>query len=456
MSEVSAQTLTIALPVEKLTDEPLSGDTPGLGLPEAAPAIESQPDQIGEQKSPFGIGHRLAAIAYATGHFLFNGGKPAEAAPSHMAAQEAQAVGIIENNLGSLAILATIVGTATGVVAFRWQTRQKKHDNFIKALEEVAGASDEAKLQARIDILRLYAEDPVHKANVFITASQYLIARRAVIINERKRLKAEGMDPAKWLDLLDDFLSLRRNADREMVKLLVATRPAAIERKRTTAPSAELGIIRRFIGHIAAGREGARKKEEQKRLEDLRRVTGLLPTRNEELVDDEGLCLDLLRDVAADCDLSGIDFTGAGIQGNNFFSVIFENCDFGEAQLEGTTMLGCDFSGANFQAAYFTGDPADPYFTGSTVFRNCVVDGRTKFGRRPENHPKARHLSNHPTQPDELRGGGKITLQGLTSHTLSDGQIVTLVKQWQMNGLVLAEDSDLKYFLNPPSKPPKP
>ncbi|HJQ09179.1 MAG TPA: pentapeptide repeat-containing protein [Candidatus Saccharimonadales bacterium] len=423
-----------------------------------APVAEPQADQgSGEHQPPIGVGRRIAAAAFAAGYFVLAGGQAAEAAPAHVIAQaESQGSSInLATGLTLAAAVAAVATAGTGVVTLRRQTREKRHERFINALRDVAGTSDAAQLQARINILAIYAQDPLHQQDVFTTAVQSLRARRATIIELREGL--EGEDPTKRLYLLDRGLAKRRNADREMLGLLTQTRWAALEQvQQATAPHTK----RRIIGYIGRviGR-GARKDTEQDKLRALRMVTGLEFTRNRQLVNAAGINLDLMRDTVADCDLSRIDLTGAGLQGNNFENVVFEGCDFGEAQLEGTTMVGCDLSGANFQAAYFSGDSDTPYFMGSTRFENCIIDKNTQFGHRPDNHPKARHHSNDPDRPQAYRGGGTVILRNLRSHqradgtpVLSDAEIIAMVQEWRKNDLELDLRSDPKY-LNPPVKP---
>ena len=449
--ETPTQTLPVSPPAAELPVTPPFGPDIGLRDIGVTPGGEPQAAQgSGEQRRLEGAGRRIAAVVFAAGGFILAGGQAADAAPSHITAQvESQGSSINWVAAGAFVIgLATAI---TGMEALRRQTREKRHDRFIDALRDVAGTSDAAQLQARINILAIYAKNKAHKPDVFITAVQSLRARRATIIELREGLKDE--DPTKRLGLLDTGLARRRNADREMLGLLIQTRPAALEQlEQATAPSTKRSIIGDAIGRVI-GRRGAGKDTEREKLQALRALTGFESTRSGHLVDAAGINLDLMRDTAADCDLSRTDLTGAGLQGNNFENVVFEGCDFGEAQLEGTTMLGCDLSGADFQAAYFAGDNDEPYFMGNTRFENCVIDENTRFGHRPDNHPKAFHQSNDPDRPQGYRGGGEIILRNLKSHQLTDDQIVALAKQWQENGLELSDKSDPKYFLNPPGKP---
>jgi hypothetical protein len=434
-------------------------ETPTQILPASPAPIELPATSHLEQAtdSLLAAGRRITAVAFAAGAFILAGGQAAEAAPAHVTAQaESQGSGL--NWPTAITLAVAVASAATGVVALGRQTREKRHDRFIDALKDVAGTSDAAQLQARINILAIYAKDPLHKPDVFITAVEALRARRATIIELREGL--EGEDPKKRLGLLDHRLATRRNADRKMLELLTETRPAVVEQlERVTAPTTRLGKIGHAMGRIV-GLGGRKEETAEDKLQALRTVTGLLPTRNRQLVDAAGINLDLMRDTVADCDLSNVDFTGAGLQGNNFENVVFADCDLGEAQLEGTTMVGCDLSGADFQAAYFAGDPEDPYFMGHTRFENCIIDSDTKFGHRPDNHPKAFHLSNDPDHPQAYRGDGKIILRNLRSRMRADGtpelsndQIIAMVKQWQENGLELADKSDPEYFLHPPANP---
>lgn len=342
---------------------------------------------------------------------------------------------------GSLGLTALSVGVAGA--SLRSQNRDKKQDRFVDALQRVAGESDAEKRQAQLNVLAIYAEDPQHAPKVFRTAVEYLKARRSAI--EYVRSDIEGGitgsltpgEPTNYLDRLEKTMKPRRNADREMVRLLVKTLPAARERMQATNGS----FIRRTIqSRIGTGQED--------KLAALREITNLSPARKEGLVDAGAVNLDLMRDALVDCDLSGTSFNGAGMQANNITSVVFAGCDFQQAQLEGTTMLGCDLSGTDFRAAQFTSDPSDPYFMGKTTFIGCVIDKNTKFGRLPDNHPKARHNSNNPDQPDAYRGGGELTLKDLKVKpgTLSDDDMIELVHSWQRDGLKLSADSNPEYI----------
>lgn len=402
---------------------------------------------------PMYLGQRLAGIASAVGCFVFASAQAAEAAPVHALAQtESQGSGTNWTTAIALAAAAATVASATtGVIALRWHTKEKKRDRFLEAIKDVAGTSDAAQLQTRINYLAVSAEESLYRPTVFITAVQYLRARRAAIVEIRKHL--EVSEPQEGAKLLDRELTDRRNADREMLALLIQTHPAALEQlqQEQAVLGAKRGIIGRTIGRFIG--RSARKDTEREKLEALRTVTGLAPTRNEQLINAMGINLDLMRDTIADRDLSSTDFKGAGLQRNNFANVVFEGCNFGEAQLEGTTMVGCDLRGADFRAADFSGDPKDPYFMGYTIFENCIIDANTRFGHRPDNHPMARNHSNDPERPQAYRGGGTIILRNLRSHRradgtplLSDNKIVAMVQEWRRNGLELDSRSDSKYL----------
>ncbi len=351
--------------------------------------------------------------------------------------------------IGSLAIagISLAVSLVTAERSRKSQERGKEQEGFIDTLREVAGASDAEKRQAQLNILAIYAEDPRHKTNVFKTAVESLKARRSALETMREDISsktdATGSETGTNLvSQLEHAAKLRRNADREMVKLLLRTLPAAREKAQASKRSPVRGIVKKLLGD---------NKEDK--LAALRKATGLLPARAAGLVDAEGINLDLLRDVLVDCDVSGTSFNGAGLQANNITSVVFEGCNLQQVQLEGSTLQGCDLSGADLRGSHYAGDPhTDPYYMGKTTFINCVVDKHTKLGHLPDDHPEAKYHSNNPNEPDAYRGGGELILKDLKvkPNTLSEEEKIALIHAWQRDGgLKLSADSDPAYIYRP-------
>lgn len=412
-----------------------------LTVPPDAPALASQlpnpteliarpsiarPDRVRRTT----LLQRVATGAALTGFLLLGGEQQAAATPTNEATVQAQESGFNVNTLitgGSVLVAAGALLIAER--SRRTQQGDKHRDRFFDALQKVAGTSEAEQLQTQLNVLAIFAEEPQHAPKVCTTAIQHLIARRSAIELIRERI--DQADPATLpllspVERLDKALTQRRPADREMVKLFFKTLPAARE----------------------ALREQMQKQAEGKpedRLQILRSFTGLLPASKEGLIKAANINLDLMRDALVDFDLSYVDFTGAGMQGNNFISVIFEGCDCKEVQLAGTTLRGCDIN-ADFRGAYFSDDPDDPYSMGETIFDGCIVGPLTRFGHLDDNHPKARHHSNNPKEPGAYRGGGKVTMRNLKSYDPSL-DIVRLVHSWQREGLKLSANSDPKYLL---------
>ena len=85
---------------------------------------------------------------------------------------------------------------------------------------------------------------------------------------------------------------------------------------------------------------------------------------------------------------------------------------------------------------------------GDAVFDGCIIDKDTTFGRRPDNHPKAKpYYDNDPAQPLTYRGGGKVVLKTSDLTPWTRMKIIAAVKAWQRNGLELdIEKSDRKIY----------
>ena len=212
---------------------------------DAVPAASPDSTRPGKRTAWTRLGYRVAA-AYTASCLVLAGEQTAEASPVDITAQvEAPASGstIFLWITGATAI----AGALTGAVALGKQTREKKHDHFIDALRDVAGTSDAAQIQARLNILSIYAKDKQHKPDVFTTAVQYLRARRSAIIELRESL--EGVNPNERLVLLDRGLAKRRNADREMLALLTETRQAALVEHK--ARQGTMGHLGRFLGWLS-------------------------------------------------------------------------------------------------------------------------------------------------------------------------------------------------------------
>lgn len=423
--------------------------------------VAVQPEQSNEN----GFGWRRAASRAAAGAalavtgFLMLGAEQEAVATTTVATTAAANQSSFQESgigfsLGGVVTGSSIVfGFGSLLVAersLRSQIRDKQQDRFIDTLVRVAGESDAERRQAVLNILALYAEDPRQAPRVFRAAVAYLKGRRSAIDDVRGRIEngetgnSAPEEPTNFLDSLNKTMKSRRNPDREMVQLLITTLPAARENMQTSRRN-------RFIGRTIGKLIGT---HEENKVDALRKITGFLPARTEGLVDAAGINLDLMRDALVDCDLSDTSFNGAGMQANNLMSVVFEGCDLQLVQLEGATMVGCDIRRADFGGAQFSGDPSDPYFMGKTTFIRCVIDKNTKFGHLPDEHPKARHNSNDPAQPEAYRGGGELTLKDLKvmPGTLSYDDMIELVHSWQRTGgLKLSADSNRDYIYNPKS-----
>jgi hypothetical protein len=418
---------------------------------------ENIPVQNYEAEPNFGW-RRVVAGTMLAGFLTLGLGSDAEATTTDATTADTMAQSSSQESVMGLGDWLTAGSVAIAGVSLliaerslRSQRQDKQKDRFIDALQRVAGESDAEKRQAQLNVLAIYAEDPQHAPKVFRTAVEYLKARRSALEYTRSEIEIESIEagnadaasqaPLNVLQLLDKAMKPRRNADREMVKLFIKTLSSARKNAKQARGSLVGRTIKRALGIT-----------QENKLETLREITNLSPAREEGLVNAEGMNLDLLRDAMVDCDVSGTNFNGAGMQADNFTSVVFAGCSLQQAQLEGATLLGCDLSGTDIRAAHFSGDPEDPYFMGRTAFINCVIDEDTKLGRLPDDHPEARQNSNSPNEPDAYRGGGELILKDLKvkPNTLSEEEKIALIHAWQRDGgLKLSADSDPAYIYRP-------
>jgi pentapeptide repeat protein len=392
--------------------------TPVAQLDSMAPATEPMADMAAQPQRPLaeqGLGAfrsmagRAAAVTALAACMVFGGEHAAAAAPTETVVAQATSA---ESGIDWSADLPLVLSILTTAGVIRNQTKEKREDRFNAALQGIKGESTGEERGARLRALDLYAKQRKFAPEVFRTAVEYLRGRRGglEILRDKHGNDQEAFERA---------VRERRNADRSAFGLLLGTLPAARHRARR----------QQIVGHI----KSIFRKD---RLQALDVLTGTPPNREILRVHARAINLDYIRDVK-DCDMSRMDLTGAGLQGNQITRIIFAESRLCEAQFEGTTVSRSDLRGTDLRAAYFHG----------AVFDTCIINTDTLFGNLPDGHPDARFGSLEPNRRDDYRGDPTVILKNLISDTLSPEQIIRQVHAWQRSGLKLLEGSNPEYIL---------
>lgn len=402
-TQVFSELLIPPMPALLYPEQQIAVDNNLAEIATAAGVAEPQPEQTPPQRKHV-VAKMAAGAALANvfaGTLLLGGAGRAEAA-SAATTTEAAPQGS-DFNLGLAGFLTSIAATAIAVWSINRQAKDKKEDRFQAALQSLADAPAENGRVMRWHALTKHTKFPEYAPQIFETALAHFWERRG----ELEVLYHTISDPEQ----LEHAIMKRRNGDRSALKALLATLPAA-------------------------QRQLQRRTGTESAFQDLDKLTGI-QMEEKTLVEAAGICLDNMRSIKR-CDFANVNLTGAGLQKNQITSVIFTNARLCEAQFAETTVLRCDLRQADLRAAHFHG----------ATFDNCVVNGQTKFGNLPDDHPDAKYGSLRPNEPDKYRGHPEVILKNLISDTLSKQQIKDLVWSWQENGLVLQPGSTPEYFLD--------
>jgi len=415
------------IPSEAFTTREVLAEAPPAPLFEQStlnlhPDTEIRPNPPVEQRSS--IRARLAsgvAGVALTGYLLLDGTRPAEAAqPATIAAETLpQSPGVGWGN-----IFAGL-GLAVTAIAIIRQTNEKTADRFYAALQGIKGESTGEERLARLNALAPFAARRKYAPEVLRASVVYLRGRRGGLVKLRQEYKDKP-------DELDNALTERRNADRSALKLFLETLPRV--RRQTHRQN--------LAKRIAMSTKIINRGSDERELQRIGELTDIQMDTEKPRVDARGINLDDMRGGVRNCNLRGVDLTGAGLQRNDIRLVSFRDARLCEAQFEGSQLSNCGIQGADFRAAYFGN-------TDYAVFENCLIDADTRFGNLPDKHPDAKMGMLNSARAEEYRGIPNVILKDLRSDTLSHEEIIQVVHEWQRNGLVLKPGSNPEYFLNP-------
>jgi hypothetical protein len=397
---------------EALTEQPVDTAPPLLPaeIDTAATLVAEQEDQPKNRRTL----RSIIGSAAVTGFIFLSGSQEASAAPADTLTQSPNQGQDALTQYGPLVLtgLGLVVTAAIAGRTMARQSRENRENRFNTTLQSLKGESSGEERVLRLAALNTYARKPEFAPNVFEFAATYLRGRRSGLDIIRK-------DHAEGTPEFEAAVAERRNADREALKLLLRTLPAARKELVDSRPSR----IKRW--------RGADKQYE------LDKLTGVdLPDQSR--VNGKGINLDWMRDIKR-CDFSGMDLTGAGMRNNQFTSVVFNSSRLSEVQFEGSRLRFCDLQGTDARAAHWDG----------AEITECVIDKDTMLGNLPDSHPDARKgVSIDPNNPSAYRGDPRIVVKDLIpAKDMTEKEVIEQVQEWQKNGLVLLKGSNEKYLL---------
>lgn len=356
-------------------------------------------------------------LAATTGYLVLNGSGEAAAASADTLAQQNSNQGsdtLIQYGPLALTALGLVATVAISGRTMARQSHENRENRFNTALQSLKGESSGEERVLRLAALNTYARTKEFAPSVFEFAATYLRGRRsglAIIRKDHEEGSAE----------FEAHVAERRNADREALKLLLKTLPAARKALVDSRPSR----VKRWIG--------VDKQHE------LDKLTGIEITDEQSRVNARGINIDFMRDVKR-YDFGGMDLTGAGMRNNQFSSVIFTNSRLSEIQFKGSHLNLCDLRATDARAAHWDG----------AEINRSVINKKTELGNLPDSHPDARKgVSIDSNNPNAYRGDPRVVLKDLTPDKgMTREELVEKVHEWQRNGLVLLKGSNPEYLLS--------